>query len=491
MNIARLVGLLLTVFVLSCRGDGPVLSEVIVVIQGGDMVRAGTDKLEVAMSSGPLIVPSTSWAAKPIETFVAFSWPASLTLVPAGNPKDTGFSLQITAYKGATMLVQRTVIGAFVPGRTVLLEVKLDDLCIDYLSCTGDYTCSADSGFPQCVAAGIDATMLPDFHGANGANGTQDASVAQGADAGADGSVPVGPCVSTGVEACYNGKDDDCNGVADCADLACQVTSMCVPGDDTAGVFVAADQVCPAGYEADPLVLKRGVAPTCEGCSCDVSPTTCTASVLVYDDITECSFEMPNTGTPHNVSVLLNDWMTVGAPGCPAPVGAYFQGFATVSMTAKDGLCTAKGKATPKVTEGESAKLCLPVGVGTGCAAHQACVPVVSSAKVCGAVSDATSCSSAVDTWYTGFTVDHTCGACRCDDGAGGSCSGMRVRAGSQSKCSDSTMFSGVGGYDCEDMYNAPLFLTGAPANKTCVPGAPTTGGVTPTGALNLCCLAL
>jgi hypothetical protein len=490
MNAVRLVCVLLSVLALSCRGDGPELSEVVVVIEGDALVRASVDRLEVAMSSGSLTVPAASWALKPSETFAKLGWPASLTLVPRGNPSDTGFSLQITGYQGDKVRIQRSVVSQFVAGRSLYLQIMLEQACLDYLSCDLGYTCLAEATFPVCAAASVDASMLPEYSGHHGmVQPDGDAGVLPVVDASVDGAV-TGPCVPRGIEDCYNGLDDDCNGFRDCGDVACQSTSMCVPGDDSAGILVGANDACPEGYTAKMIALQRGLSGECAGCTCTSTKTTCSASVNIYDVITDCSYE-EGTPTTKTVSTTFNAWMT-STTGCPAAFTGGFTGFRVLAITPKDGTCSAQGKATPTVAWDEHAKLCLPAQAGRGCADHQVCMPQVSGATACGALGDPAACTGTMDPWYTGYDDQRTCGACSCGDGTPGSCAGVKVRAGANGKCSSSTFATGAGGYSCdEDMDLAPLFLEGTPTDRLCRPSAATTGELVPTGELGLCCIQL
>ena len=490
MNAYRIAWLCLSLLLLSCRGEGPELSEVVVVIQGDELVRASIDRLEVAMSSGSLSIPAASWVPRPTESFDKLSWPASLTLVPTGNPSDTGFALSITGYQGTKVRVQRSVITQFLAGRSLFLQLGLEGACLDYLTCDVGYTCVAESGLPVCVAANVDATMLPDYAGHPGeAHPLSDAGALHDGDASVDAAAN-GPCVPSGIEDCYNGKDDDCNGALDCGDLACQATSMCVPGDDSAGLLVGANDACPEGYTAKMIALHRGLSGECAGCSCTASKTTCSATVNLYDVITDCSYE-EGTPTPKTVSTMFNDWMT-GTSGCPAAFAGGFTGFRVLAITPKDGTCTPHGQAVPSVSWSEHAKLCLPARAGGGCADHQVCAPLVSFATACGAVSDAAACTGTLDSWYTGYQDERTCGACSCGDGTPGSCAGVKVRAGANGTCADSTFATGPGGYSCEDaMDSTPLFLEGSPTDRVCTPSAQASASLIPKGELELCCVQL
>jgi hypothetical protein len=89
---------------------------------------------------------------------------------------------------------------------------------------------------------------------------------------------PADGCVATGPEDCTNGKDDDCNGLTDCADPACTSAGfLCVPaipsGWDYVAFNAASRPTCAGGltgqaYDVDPTDLTSQAQ--C-GCTCSVS----------------------------------------------------------------------------------------------------------------------------------------------------------------------------------------------------------------------------
>jgi hypothetical protein len=199
----------------ACRGDGPVLSQMVVVIQADELVRASVDTLDVAIRSGSLSLPAESWTLRPTETFAGPRWPASLTLVPRGKASDTGVELDITAYQAGKVRLTRSVITQFIAGRSLYLEITLEGACLDSLSCGTGYTCAAVDTTPSCLAPNVDATMLPDYHGHDmspspggegGAGVSGDASV----DAGARDAGPLDAGVSDGAAACVPSPSEDC-----------------------------------------------------------------------------------------------------------------------------------------------------------------------------------------------------------------------------------------------------------------------------------------
>ena len=91
---------------------------------------------------------------------------------------------------------------------------------------------------------------------------------------------------------CVNGLDDEGapDSLVDCEDPRCAEISTCVPlSDDRAGIVVAEDEACPAGFEGGETVLYRGLQPgACEGCGCEVGTTTCTGKLWLYSDSNAC-----------------------------------------------------------------------------------------------------------------------------------------------------------------------------------------------------------
>jgi hypothetical protein len=181
MSSTRPLGLLLSCALLGCADEAPHLTEMVVVVEPGAALRTMADRVDVVASAGgdpAMATPGTGG----VKSFMPPDWPLSLTLL-ASQPKAS-LSLQITAYKGVTPLVTRTVLTSFLPERSLLLGVRLDDACInDPLYCASytDMTCDATSGTAACVSSAIDARALPDYEGQR-----FDAGVPVAIDAGVD-----------------------------------------------------------------------------------------------------------------------------------------------------------------------------------------------------------------------------------------------------------------------------------------------------------------
>jgi hypothetical protein len=92
-------------------------------------------------------------------------------------------------------------------------------------------------------------------------------------------------CAST-VENCFNGIDDNCNGLVDCADPMCTggttPIAECVPDPGAALSGTLSTSTCPASYPTATALYAGMVAGTCAGGTCSClnglnGPATCSA----------------------------------------------------------------------------------------------------------------------------------------------------------------------------------------------------------------------
>src|SRR5690349_21220249 len=100
MRAKLLLPFIALAFVFSCGEDALQRTQVLLIIDGGAGVKAMTDRLEVALRSGP-ITKRAMWKTHAPETFTKIQWPASMALIPAADAGDTGFEVAITAYNKA------------------------------------------------------------------------------------------------------------------------------------------------------------------------------------------------------------------------------------------------------------------------------------------------------------------------------------------------------------------------------------------------------
>jgi hypothetical protein len=342
-------------------------------------------------------------------------------------------------------------------------------------------------------SSSIDATAMDGSSSmdATGRDATTDGDAGDGAIADASGdTAPVDGCVPMGPEDCFDGIDDDCNGLTDCADPACQPVAECVPEaiGFTYGAEVAAGGACPAQFGAATLDLEQGLneSTTCTGCTCTAS-MTCT-----------------------NV-------LTVGAPGaCPpvTPVATFDISSAActpISLTTHNAhidtttahtSCGTMGTPSPTpLAWGAHTRLCSTSTVGAGCAAGNVCV--AKATKHCVATSGVIACAAGYTAegsggpWYTGVTDTRSCGStCGCTT-SGGSCQQSTVVLDSAPDCGGGITTDLLA--QNHDYCGQPATYQSATVNMprpqmggdwpTCSASySAMTGSVTATGSETLCC---
>lgn len=289
---------------------------------------------------------------------------------------------------------------------------------------------------------------------------------------------------------CLDGIDNEGapDELADCADPQCGDVATCVASANTAGVVVAADDPCPAGFEGGETLLHRGLRPgACEGCGCDVGVTECTARLWTYPDNNTCVNDIGLSDGAMLGITITTECTTDPLYYTMSPAGLR----ADITATAT---CTPTGSATPADPEWtESTKFCAASQVGAGCATGQACVPKAAApAEQCVLASDGAACGGFASTeqWFTGADDQRTCGVCFCS-GVGGDCNGMVVEIGSDYTC-------GAFGNNLAD--NTTICFNQAPYSPKaqligtstppigCTSDASPSGTITPTGGSTLCC---
>lgn len=226
-----------------------------------------------------------------------------------------------------------------------------------------------------------------------------------------DGCVPM-------AEDCTNGKDDDCNGLADCLDPACVNGFICVPPLPMGWSWTAYDpdqrQNCATGYSM-PTDVQEGItaaAATC-GCSCTTTQPTCNTGnvTITAGQGGQCSqvTNQSQTATAgcHALTQFATNNQSIKVTG-PAPVG---------------GSCAANPtKNVPMLSYQHSGRTCAYGGAGgIGCGMN-VCIPKAAPAVACVQMNGNNMCP-------TGYPVQHfigtmvndtrSCTACTCNFSAG------------------------------------------------------------------------
>jgi hypothetical protein len=254
-----------------------------------------------------------------------------------------------------------------------------------------------------------------------------------------DGSAADGPvdhgCVFQSAEDCFNGVDDDCNGLTDCADPACNISAECVAGPGTSGSFELGVEVdptaaCPTNYTGTETALNQGLsapATDCTGCSCSAT-TSCSLGLYSYTTAATCNADATLTGGTLVGTLLTNSSMcnmaTLTAPG-----------YRIGNFTKTDSACTAKDATNASPGTGTKAavswttqkKFCPASRVGGGCSPGYVCAPKRQQitdhcVRADGNLTCPTGYNPISSGWYKSVSDTRACGACTCGTQTPGDC---------------------------------------------------------------------
>jgi hypothetical protein len=300
-----------------------------------------------------------------------------------------------------------------------------------------------------------------------------------GGRAGSAGAAGTAACTPAGVEDCFNGLDDDCNGYVDCADSACTPVGECVDvtSGDPVGTYDPAATVCGAGYSGVDLHQGMDAPATCEGCSYTPFFTRCTMQLGSRSGCGGQVVASQGVMQDQCTDVLGFD-----------PVDAYV-GTPTMSP-----VCSVSGSPVPSpATWAADATFC-QADAGGGCGVGRACVPRLQTGeRRCRLVAGAASCASLVDEgqWYTAVADARTCAAtCPASTPTDGNCGTGTVVLYQNRYCAGTTTeipegdTCGVPGTH----QSASIQLDGYVAPTCPLPDLPASGSATPTGLHTLCC---
>jgi hypothetical protein len=227
----------------------------------------GCDPIVDRCAAGTLLVAVTlngdSAAADQLDVFVALDGAASgvTSMVqhtpgtatgnlvigfPNGYPRDSSALVEVTARAGLTALGFGRASATLGPGcqaTTLQVDALAGDGGSDSDGAAGDLSAPDALGGPDLAsvdlqAASLDLTVPPDL-----------------------------ACPGGGVELCFNGADDDCDGMTDCADPDCAPVALCVPSVGAGfgyGTQEPAGGACPVNTSA--TTTYQSTDPTGGGC---------------------------------------------------------------------------------------------------------------------------------------------------------------------------------------------------------------------------------
>jgi len=350
-----------------------------------------------------LVVDISLAGGAPHESTLAHTpgQPAGNVLVqfPSGYPRGQRVDVTLTASAAGVVL-------GYGNG-----TATLDDTCgvatltVDDNGAPPDLAVAGDLGAADLAGTAADLTM------------TAPADLAKPAD------LWTG-CTPTGVEKCFNGIDDDCNGHIDCDDPACAPIAVCVP--PAAAPFAYITQEPPAGSCAanttngGTLYMSNPSGGGCNPGSCACDSHGCSTTPLRDDNCPSGSGT--SAGFPAITDVCTNALSGQNNLFIPPPTG---------TLT-----CTGSGSATPVNPPVLTKQLkCTVNTVGSGCTGGRVCAPI--GTQQCVAATGSQSCPAGypnIATWYSSFTDNRAC-SCSC---APSSCASTHLVGYNQPGCSGS-----------------------------------------------------
>jgi len=337
-------------------------------------------------------------------------------------------------------------------------------------------------------------------------------------------------------EDCFNGIDDDADGLADCADPDCAPDTECVGpipvGWGTFGYVVLAEgdpnaqPTCPSyavtsKYTGNNNLL--GGSWSCDKCKCD-PPTgqacdltdlnSVKAGVQPFQ-IRDVPCATQNATTIREVSVPNAPWDLMCFAGAPVdsipgnqvcPGGACNQSVTSLVPTVSGGSCMPNGGApvltTPTWEVG--ATVCGDIAQMSGCSGTDKCMPKPSapfSGRVCVGKAGDQTCPAGPFTkkhlYYGSFDDTRGCDMCHCNGPVGGACT-LQITLYSDNACTTGLEVKTFNAGSCGDLSGNPTVggrqatMTQAPAGGACSPtvlNPAKTGGVTEGSPTTFCCL--
>jgi hypothetical protein len=509
-----------------------------------------TATVEASLALDAIVLTASTPGKPNLVVNLGAQTPVRVTITPSGIADGGLVAVELSGLKNGATIVRDLALIGLQAGKRVSVALELTLACENVLSCPDDETCRGGGCIPISISGAGGAAASGGNSGAGGAGGGAGAggnatnggsggsagagtggtpggggyggrggSVGTGGVMGGGGRVGTGGVIGTGgagtggagtggtppppdggadapdaacvpaaAENCFNGVDDDCDGLADCADPSCTSVGVCAPTDGafSLGLTVASDSPCPTGYQAgSPTLIYQGVAgdKSCDGCSCSVT-SHCSTTLRAYPSTTAC------TGTPAVLASLDETSKCV-------PLAAGHSGLPSVDAFAYTASCSSGGAATPSAWSWSTTmKFCPADPPGGGCKTGFACVHKT-TANYCELGSG--SCSTgftdlAGGTWYTSATDGRTCGSCDCQITAAGNCAGSRVLEHPDGECAvaNPSSFVLLQGDRCDGFGETSGFTTAdlnvSYSAATCAGTSAMSGAVTPSGTRRVCC---
>lgn len=364
-----------------------------------------------------------------------------------GCPRDDGLVRQ-SRYAGATMVTTRVSL-LLTLGFLVACGLPTQGTRDDVAETDGGLVADAEF-FPDAAdaadrdAAEVDARAADsnaDDSSVDAGNAGNDAAPAADAqtDSSSDSSAPVDAaadaradgatgdaCSPQGSEDCTNGRDDDCDGLVDCADPECAPQYECVPevpsGWTKAALSVGSRPACPGGY-ASPRDVVMGLTGAAAACVCTCNSSGSASCVkgnvtfygpsIIGSDCSTFGSSSTSTGDGACQSNLPFGLFGFGMIGANANVRV-----TNVALTPNTCSGSVQKTVPPAVTTEGARCLASSSSTGGGCTSGQVCARRTGSVyQSCVAKTGVSSCPA---TWPTkrdtgtGLSDTRNCGSCTC-----------------------------------------------------------------------------
>lgn len=283
---------------------------------------------------------------------------------------------------------------------------------------------------------------------------------------------------------CFNGIDDNGDGLVDCGDPSCLPGAECVAAADgfELGTRVEAAEACPADFPDADLVVGQGLqaSAACGACGCSAPDAQCYAPMTTYGS-NDC------TGPYIHAASVTTAAICVGAEASTTGMRSIHFG----SVRLYPGPCQPTNPIAA-TTWTERTRFCGTIHLGGGCATGQVCAPKATSR--CALAGGSRACPAGYAkanqaSWYAGVDDQRVC-PCSCDAATGLSCAGFTMEL-LGSMCADP--YATVTQDTCEvrefGSHMAARALGGP--GGSCAPHGPgaMTGTALPSGEQTLCCL--
>jgi hypothetical protein len=412
---------------------------------------------------------------------------------PEGYPVGKSVMIQVTVKAAGTDIATHTLT-VFPADGCGVVEVRF--FGADAVMGAGGAGGTNAGAGGEAGTLGVAGTGGPAGNGGAGGSVGGTFSTGRGGAVGAGGSTgrggTSGTCVPTGLEDCFNGSDDDCDGDVDCADSDCGPVAQCVPYEPggLVGVMASGLASCPSGYTNVYPIMSGLNAAGCTGCSCRPPAVTCSAAVYSFGTASACG----SPTTSGTAELTFSSTQTCTVPSwIGSTQGTIYGVQASAFVLSLGGACVPSGTPTlAPIAWVNTSRFCATPLIGGGCPG-QLCVPRVTASR-CTMFDSAHPCpvGAVTATWYTGANDDRTCGSCTCGAATGASCSGLTLNVGSDYSCSKVTQTVGSGQRRCytgAGVDSPGLVFSGAPTAATCAGSSTVSGGITPTGMKTVCCM--